>query len=119
LAFARRSRVWPLVGLYQDTPVGFGQLARWRNTAEIADLVVGKHWQSYGIGTAIVSQLVELAREQGFAHVEIGVAESNTRAYTLYRHLGFTQLENRLLLDLGQGPEPILYLSRLLDERHD
>lgn len=119
LALARRGRVWPMVGLYNGAAVGFGQLARWRDLVEIADLVVGERWQSRGVGTAIVSCLMQLARQQGFNHVEIGVAKSNVRAHTLYRRLGFDQIESRALLDLGHGPEPILYLSCALREYHD
>jgi ribosomal protein S18 acetylase RimI-like enzyme len=114
LALARRGRAWPLVGLYQDRVVGFGQLARWRHTAEITDLIVGEQWQSHGVGTAIVSRLVGLAAEQGFVRVEIGVAESNVRALSLYRRLGFNQHESHILLDLGHGPERVIYLSRTL-----
>lgn len=114
LALARRGRAWPLVGLYDGQVVGFGQLARWRDAAEITDLIVGERWQSHGVGTAIVSRLVTLAAEQGFVHVEIGVAESNARALSLYRRLGFNRHESHILLDLGHGPEPVIYLSRTL-----
>ena len=114
LGLARRGKVWPLVGLYAGSVVGFGQLARLSDIVEISDLVVGDGWQSQGVGTAIIQRLLHLARESGYAHVEVGVAEANTRAFSLYRRLGFTRLESRLLLDLGNGPESVLYLSRRL-----
>lgn len=119
LALARRGRAWPVVGLYDGLVVGFGLLARWRDAAEITDLVVGEQWQSHGVGTAIVNRLVALAAEHGFARVEIGVAESNARALALYRRLGFTRHESRTLLDLGNGPEPIIYLSLALPSSDD
>ena len=112
LGLARRGKVWPLVGLYSEKVVGFGQLARYSNIVEISDLVVGHGWQSQGVGTAIIQHLLDMAREAGFGRVEVGVAEANTRAYSLYQRLGFTRLESHLLLDLGNGPEPVLYLSR-------
>lgn len=118
LGLARRGRVWPLVGLYDDNVVGFGQLARLHSIVEISDLVVGDGWQSRGVGTAIIHHLLTLAREAGFGRVEVGVAESNTRAHSLYRRLGFTRVESHLMLDLGNGPEAVFYLSRGVGEPH-
>ena len=116
LARARRDRAWPVVGLCEGRVVGFGQLVRWRGGVEVGDLVVGSLWRRRGVGTAIVTHLLDLAREWGFAWVEVGVAESNAPACALYRRLGFNRRERRLLLDLGQGPEPIIYLSQVLSE---
>ena len=114
LALTRRGRAWPLVGLYAGVVVGFVQLVRWRDGVEIGDLVVGPRWRTRGVGTAIITRLVDLARERGFARLEVGVAQANTRAQALYRRLGFTRCEGHLLLDLGQRPEPVIYLSRAL-----
>lgn len=114
LSRERASRVWPCAGLYRGSPVGFGQLARWRETVEISDLVVGAAWRSQGVGTALIQYMLAIARQQGFPRVEVGVAVANTRAAALYRRLGFTHLERRLMLDLGSGPEQVLYLSQSL-----
>jgi ribosomal protein S18 acetylase RimI-like enzyme len=43
--------------------------------------------------------------------LEIGAALSNPRALGLYRRLGF--VDGRILdLDLGNGPEPVMYLYK-------
>lgn len=111
LAMAERGRLWPVVGLYGGLCVGFGQLARWRAGVEISDMIVGLPWRSRGVGTAIIAHLVNLARQKGFARLQVGVAQANTRAYRLYWRMGFTHLDSHLILDLGNGPEPVVYLS--------
>lgn len=111
LELHKRGRYWPYVGLYQGQVVGFGKLARWQSEVEICDLVVGPQWRSLGVGTAIIIQLLHVARQQDYKWVEIGVATANARASALYKRLGFTQRPRRRVLDLGNGPEPVIYAS--------
>ena len=47
------------------------------------------------------------------AVLEIGVALSNHRALDLYRRLGFHD-HHTIQIDLGIGPEPVLYLEKSL-----
>ena len=111
-ALARRG-----LGLVAVTPteqiVGFGQLTLWPRGAEISDLVVAPEWRGQGIGTRLIVRLVEAAREMHAGTVEIGVAVRNSAALRLYHRLGFRPTRS-LELDLGDGPEPVLYLSRRL-----
>lgn len=114
LARHRRGYAWGTVAAVKDQVVGFGQLARWGGkTAEICDLVVAAAWRGKGIGTAIITNLVETARRQGFQAVEIGVAESNPQALSLYQRLGFEEYK-RVLLDVGRGLENVIYLRTML-----
>lgn len=94
--------------------IGFGQLTLWSRTAEISDLIVSEAWRSQGIGSAMITQLVESARTFNQNQVEIGVALGNTRALDLYHHLGF-QDDRTLELNLGDGSEQVVYLSLDLD----
>ncbi len=92
---------------------GFGMLTLWPRAAEISDLVVSARYRGQGIGTAIIQFLTEAACELNATAVEIGVALSNTRALRLYRRLGFRD-RRTIQVDLGQGPEPVLYLEKEL-----
>ncbi|MBO9309180.1 MAG: GNAT family N-acetyltransferase [Chloroflexi bacterium] len=89
--------------------VGFGQLTLWRRVAEISDLSVTQAQRGRGIGTALLKHLIALGAAQRPV-IEIGVAQRNVRALALYQRLGFRH-DRTLLLDLGQGVEPVLYLT--------
>jgi ribosomal protein S18 acetylase RimI-like enzyme len=106
-------RAWALMALQGSEPVGFGQLTRWAKGVEISDLVVSVYYRSQGVGTALISGLLDIARQQGFHEVEIGVAEDNRRALSLYQRLGF-EIKRRVVIDLGNGLEPVLYLKLIL-----
>ncbi|MBN1311509.1 MAG: GNAT family N-acetyltransferase [Anaerolineae bacterium] len=106
-------RAWALTALQGGEPVGFGQLSRWTKEAEISDLVVSVYCRSQGIGTALISGLLDIARQQGFREVEIGVAEANSRALALYERLGF-EIKRRIEADIGNGIETVLYLRLVL-----
>jgi ribosomal protein S18 acetylase RimI-like enzyme len=60
-------------------------------------------------------RLLDIACQHGLREVEIGAADSNPRALALYRRLGFRD-SRRVLLELGSGPELVLYLSKTLEE---
>jgi ribosomal protein S18 acetylase RimI-like enzyme len=110
----RRGYAWGMVAAVKEQIVGFGQLARWgTRTAEISDLVVSAAWRGKGIGTAIITDLIDIARGQGFTTVEIGAAETNTGALSLYRRLGFEEYK-RVLIDVGHGLENVIYLRHAL-----
>ncbi len=89
--------------------MGYGQLMQWPRCAEISDLIVTPDQRGLGTGTAIIQYLTRAAREMQTGCVEIGVQEHNTGALALYRRLGFKDSFTREL-DLGRGPETVLYL---------
>ena len=92
---------------------GFGQMTMWPRGGEISDLIVGDCYRRQGLGTAIIQYLVQTANEMRAASVEIGVAQENTAALALYRRLGFTD-DYTVMLNLGRGPEPVIYLQIVL-----
>lgn len=106
--FARRA-YW-IAAWNGGKPVGFGQLTFWPRSAEIGDLMVTPEWRGRGVGTAMICCLLDRAWVMRVPVVEIGAAFSNPRALALYRRLGFR--DNRIIdLDLGDGPEPVMYLT--------
>lgn len=108
-----QGRAWALTALNAGEPVGFAQLARWASCVEISDLIVSPEWRGQGVGTALITALLDIARQHGFERVEIGVAEANARALALYQRLGFEEWRH-VLLDVGRGLEPVIYLSLIL-----
>lgn len=108
--FKEQKRGLGIVAVHGDKIVGYGQVTNWMQCAEISDLMVSPQYRSQGVGTAIIQYLTHYSIEEKIACVELGVAESNPRAYKLYRKLGFTE-SYKLELDLGDGREPVIYLS--------
>ncbi|GAB4440624.1 MAG: hypothetical protein Kow00120_08810 [Anaerolineae bacterium] len=96
-------------------PVGFGLLTLWPHAAEVSDLTVAPALRGQGIGTALLRHLECAARAMQAERLEIGVAARNTRALALYRRLGFVE-DRRVELDLGEGTEVVLYLSKALGQ---
>lgn len=105
---------YALVAEYQGQVVAFGLLTVWPQAAEISDLIVSPLHQGRGVATAIIKRLTEEAWNLGAYKLEIGAANSNTRAYNLYRHLGFIP-EREIKLNLGKGLEPVTYLAKYPD----
>jgi ribosomal protein S18 acetylase RimI-like enzyme len=102
-------RAWAYTAAESGRAVGFGQLSRWGTRGEICNLIVSEAWRGQGIGSAMIRRLIGVARENSLADVEIGAALSNPRALALYRRLGFAD-DRRVMLDLGKGAEPVIYL---------
>jgi ribosomal protein S18 acetylase RimI-like enzyme len=93
---------------------GFGQIVRWGRRGEISDLIISSEWRGRGIGTALIGHLIGIARQYGVCELEIGTAHSNIDALKLYRRLGF-KIKSHKILDLGRGPEAVIYLNRMLE----
>lgn len=113
---AQQRRGLALVAVSDDGPCGFGLLTIWPRAGEISDLVVAAALRGRGIGSQLIERLTQMACALGVQTLEIGAALSNPRALTLYRRLGF--VDARVLdLDVGCGPEPVVYLIKELAAR--
>ncbi|HEX2907984.1 MAG TPA: GNAT family N-acetyltransferase [Phototrophicaceae bacterium] len=111
---AQTRRGLGVVAESSGTLCGFGLLTLWPRAAEISDLFVNANYRSQGVGSQIIAYLTQAARELKVKTLEIGVALSNPRAELLYRRLNF--MDGRTIeLNLGDGPEPVLYLYKNLD----
>jgi len=114
LTMTQQDRAVGLVMVNQSSNKAFayGQITRWPRVAEISDLAVAVDQRSQGFGSALIEALSLHATRWHLPQIEIGVALSNTRALALYRRLGFAD-SREILINLGQGVEPVLYLTRL------
>lgn len=85
----------------QDRVVGFSQLTRGttepclagiEKTVELQRLYVSEDCHGAGIGRKLVNRVEEMAREQGFTTMWLGVWEDNLKAQKVYEKLGYTKI---------------------------
>lgn len=54
-------------------------------------LVIADAWQHRGLGSRLMTHLMDAAREKGFLYIEGEVLRRNVRMLRLMQHLGFTR----------------------------
>ena len=79
-------------------------------------VVVGDPWQGKGVGTALMEQLIAIARERGMASICGLVLAENTHMLALARKLGFdiSKVPNEAQYELRKDLRPV---NRSLKER--
>ena len=58
----------------------------------VSRMIVKKEYRNRGIGSEILTFLIEKAKEMGFSEMTIGVDKDNENALHLYRKFGFTEV---------------------------
>ena len=58
----------------------------------VSRMIVKKEYQNRGIGSEILTFLIEKAKEMGFSEMTIGVDKDNVNALHLYKKFGFTEV---------------------------
>ncbi|MDQ2695459.1 MAG: GNAT family N-acetyltransferase [Pseudomonadota bacterium] len=79
---------------HQGHAIGTGRLLA---DGHIGRLAVRRPWRGRGVGRTIMQRLVELARRQGFAEVELN---AQTHALAFYEGLGF-RAEGEVFMEAG------------------
>jgi ribosomal protein S18 acetylase RimI-like enzyme len=74
-----------------DVRVGRLRVVRTSNYIEIAGLQIDPTWQSRGIGTAVISEILDEGRRTNLP-VELDVSKDNPNAERLYTRLGFLRI---------------------------
>jgi ribosomal protein S18 acetylase RimI-like enzyme len=74
--------------------------------AYLQELYVAPERRGEGLGRALLEAAMELARERGATHFDLGTSEGDTEALGLYRSAGFTNREGS-----ADGPR-MLYFER-------
>ncbi|MCA9891107.1 MAG: GNAT family N-acetyltransferase [Anaerolineae bacterium] len=108
----RRQRGIGMVIVQRSTQqiVGYGQVVRWGDKAEISDLMVAERLRGRGLGTELIRHLINSARRLNIKSLEIGVATSNGDAHRLYQRLGFVDAYSTFLR-LGGEMEKVIFLQ--------
>lgn len=65
-----------------------GSLSRVQHRASVGVSLKRAYW-GQGIGSAMMSALIDAARQAGYEQVELDVVDNNTRAVALYTRFGF------------------------------
>ena len=65
-----------------------GSLSRVQHRASVGISLERAYW-GQGIGSAMMSALIDAARQAGYEQVELDVVDNNTRAVALYTRFGF------------------------------
>ncbi|BBO70850.1 hypothetical protein DSCA_47800 [Desulfosarcina alkanivorans] len=69
--------------------------------AHIDGVAVAPAYRGRGIGTAMITALAAWAAGQGLSMVSLEVVDTNPRAQTLYRHLGFRVVREQTVWPVG------------------
>jgi GNAT superfamily N-acetyltransferase len=93
-----------------DGPDGFAEL-RFRPSlytgaldAYLEELYVVPALRGHGLGRGLLEAALELARERGAAHIDLGTSEDDVAARALYESAGFTNREGG-----PEGPRMLYY----------
>ena len=65
----------------------------------VTDLWVDPSHQGQGIGSQLMRQMEQRARDRGYESVELEVLTSNTRALSLYKYLGYREISRGMTMD--------------------
>ncbi|WP_223671059.1 GNAT family N-acetyltransferase [Kangiella shandongensis] len=77
-----------------NTPLAFGQIYDRVGRTQLSRLIVNPDYQGQGIGTELISRLLELGHEcLDTADYSLFVMKDNPRAKKLYESLGFVETE--------------------------
>lgn len=96
--------------------MGFS-MARYRHRAQLGVALYQK-FTGRGVGTALLKELIAIARQKGLEQLELEVAAHNTGAVALYRKLGFEvcgTLPRNMKYPDGSY-EDVLFMAKLLGE---
>ncbi|MDO5574619.1 MAG: GNAT family N-acetyltransferase [bacterium] len=78
-----------------DKPIGGGAIRKYNDTdVELKRIFVHTEYQGRGVGTKLISMLVEWAKEIGYNRVILETGELLAESCAVYQKLGFTVIPN-------------------------
>jgi len=82
-----------LVAIYDDRIVGDAHIYKFPHSRRkgTSDLIIYLHqdFQNVGLGTAMLNELIDLAKKEGLHRVSLHVIADNKRAVHVYKKVGF------------------------------
>ena len=97
---------------------GLGEKRKTRHRCSMGIALREAYW-NLGIGTAMIGYLTELAKQVGYAQMDLEVVADNTRAQALYTKCGFVPTGRRsraLIFDDGTCHDEIIMVKYLDQE---
>ena len=95
LTFLLRYDTLFLVAEEDDKIIGFCGVVMALDEGEITNVAVSQNRQKEGIGNLLVESIIRLIAELGVTLLYLEVRQSNERAISLYRRIGFTAVGMR------------------------
>ena len=83
-----------IVFYYQSVPSSFNVTGR---NAYITSMYVEEEFRRKGIATAMLQQLMDVAKKKGYSIIMLNASEMGKG---LYEKFGFTEIQNGMILDL-------------------
>ena len=119
--FVNKKPEWYMIDAQDVTLDGF---ALSRNSGTVGYIRTEKHgtglqigmdldeqFRGKGLAKAAYKKFISWAFDKGHSYLTLDVLASNTRAYTLYRSLGFTVNYDSLPVEIERGRERILSIT--------
>src|SRR6266480_4728127 len=78
---------------------------------ELVRLYVSKEWHGRGVGELLMQACLDLARQQGYRNLWLGVWERNVRARAFYRKWKFQEFGEHDF-QLGEDPQNDILMAR-------
>ena len=79
------------VAIIEGKVVGYYSFYQILDEADVNNIAVDSAWQNKGIGTALMSDMIEECKGRGIASITLEVGANNIVAQKLYEKLGFRQ----------------------------
>jgi len=83
------------------------------NSAELQIVIGEKEYWGKGIGKEAISQTIKKANNLGFKKIIAEVRPENSRAFGLYKKMGFHKIDNKKYPDNPNLPEVIVMIKEL------
>ena len=95
--------------------IAFNRRTKIMHRATISIALLKQYW-GLGIGTAMLTELIEAARSRGVSQLELEYIEGNVRAKGLYEKMGFCEVAQRpdaIRLKNGEMQKEIIMIKKL------
>lgn len=80
-----------IVARYEDKVVGYGGLWNILNEGHITNIAVSEEFRNKGIGSKILSELIEVSKSKNTSSMTLEVRRNNESAKHLYKKYGFEE----------------------------
>ena len=110
-----------LIAEIDEVAVGYAMLhagappqqVRSDQPVELVRLYVSREWHGRGVGESLMQACLDLARQQGYRTLWLGVWERNARARAFYRKWKFQEFGEHVF-QLGEDPQNDILMARAL-----
>ena len=89
------SQKYYVVALSEGNVIGYGGIAFVLDEGDIMNIAVHPDFRKKGIGSGILTMLIEYATDKSASLINLELRESNENAYNMYKKFGFETVGKR------------------------